>query len=60
MANIDDDVGLAAYLLDECGVSLVPGSAFGLSGYIRLSFATDLNTLDGALDRLESVLGVDS
>ncbi len=55
--GINDDVELAAYLLDESGVAMVPGSAFGNPGYLRLSYATDMDTLDSALDRLEKVLG---
>ncbi len=56
--NINNDIELASFFLNECGVALVPGSAFGLEGYVRLSFATDLDTLDRALDRLEKALGV--
>ncbi len=52
----DDDVALAERLLEEAGVALVPGSAFGAPGYLRLSFATDLQTLREALARLERVL----
>ena len=58
-SNIGDDVELASFFLNECGVALVPGSAFGLPGHVRLSFATDLDTLDSALDRLEKALGVE-
>ena len=39
---------LAEYLLDKAGVALVPGSAFGAPGYMRLSFATGMETLKGA------------
>lgn len=56
---LKDDLDLASYFLNECGVAMVPGSAFGLPGHIRLSFATSLETLDLALDRLEQALGVD-
>jgi aspartate aminotransferase len=33
-------------------VALVPGSAFGLPGHIRLSFATDMQSLEKALTRI--------
>ncbi|MCH3719462.1 aminotransferase class I/II-fold pyridoxal phosphate-dependent enzyme, partial [Campylobacter lari] len=36
---LDDDVALAAYLLDN-GVAVVPGSGFGMPGFLRLSYAT--------------------
>jgi aspartate aminotransferase len=52
-----DDVVLAANLMEDAGVALVPGTAFGAPGFLRLSFATDMNTLNGALDRLEKVFG---
>jgi aspartate aminotransferase len=35
----------------------VPGSAFGAPGYMRLSFATSLDNLKQAMDRLEGLLG---
>lgn len=58
--GVNDDVELGSYLLDEAEVALVPGSAFGLAGHLRLSYATSLEVLDQALDRLESVIGVNA
>ncbi|GBQ71464.1 aspartate aminotransferase [Ameyamaea chiangmaiensis NBRC 103196] len=46
----DEDVALA--LLEEQGVSTVHGAAFGLSPYLRLSCATDDDTLSRACDRI--------
>jgi aspartate aminotransferase len=54
--GVDDDVSLAEYLLNEAGVALVPGSAFGAPGYARLSFATSMEVLRDAISRLEKVL----
>jgi aspartate aminotransferase len=54
--GIADDVELAEYLLDKAGVALVPGTAFGAPGYLRLSFATSMQTLEVALDRLTKAL----
>ena len=48
----NSDLDLAEALL-EAGVAMVPGSAFGAPGHMRLSFATSLEALDKALDRLE-------
>ena len=53
--SLADDVELADYLLEQAGVALVPGSAFGSPGYMRLSFATSMEKLDDALDRLEKI-----
>jgi aspartate aminotransferase len=52
-----NDVELAEHLLDKVGVALVPGSAFGAEGHLRLSYATSMQNLDTAVDRLETILG---
>lgn len=60
IANVPDvknDVDMAEYILQGTGVALVPGSAFGAEGYLRLSFATSMEVLDNALDRIERLLG---
>ncbi|OGT54356.1 MAG: aspartate aminotransferase [Gammaproteobacteria bacterium RIFCSPHIGHO2_12_FULL_41_15] len=48
-----NDIAFAEALLHDVGVAMVPGSAFGTPGCIRLSFATSMNLLREALDRLE-------
>lgn len=55
--GLADDTALSELLLNEAEVALVPGSAFGAPGYIRLSFATDLDTLKEAIGRITRVLG---
>ena len=50
--GVEDDVELAEFILDHAGVALVPGSAFGCPGYMRLSFATSMENLEEALNRL--------
>jgi aspartate aminotransferase len=54
--GVDDDAKLAEYLLDKVGVAVVPGSAFGAPGYVRLSFATSLKVLEDAIRRLQTAL----
>lgn len=49
------DIALSEYLLERGGVAVVPGSAFGSEGYIRLSFATSMANLENALDRIAKV-----
>ncbi len=46
------DVALSEYLLEQAGVAIVPGSAFGSEGYIRLSFATSMENLKTAITRI--------
>jgi len=53
--GLHSDVDLAEFLINEAGVALVPGSAFGAPGHLRLSFATDLETLREATRRLKNV-----
>jgi aspartate aminotransferase len=43
-------------LLEEAHVALVTGDAFGAPGYVRLSFATNIDTLTAGLDRLDAFL----
>ncbi|MDT8364404.1 MAG: pyridoxal phosphate-dependent aminotransferase [Nitrosomonas sp.] len=50
------DVAFSAYLLKNAGVAVVPGSAFGSEGYIRLSFATSMENLRAAVERISILL----
>jgi aspartate aminotransferase len=50
------DQALCEYLLDKAGVALVPGSAFGADGFVRLSFATSIENLKIALGRITLAL----
>ena len=50
-----NDLALTAYLLDH-GVAVVPGSAFGAEGCIRLSFATSMANLQAAVERIAKAL----
>ena len=54
--GVKNDLELAEYLIEQAGVALVPGTAFGLAGHVRLSIATSMDNLRNALDRLEKVL----
>ncbi len=54
--GINNDLDLAAYLLEDAEVAIVPGSAFGLEGYFRMSYATSMDNLVEALDRIEKAL----
>ncbi|EXJ16004.1 pyridoxal phosphate-dependent aminotransferase [Imhoffiella purpurea] len=50
--GIKNDLELAEYLIEKAGVALVPGSAFGLAGHVRISIATSRENLEQALDRI--------
>ena len=53
--DVKNDVELAEKLLSDVGVALVPGSAFGLPGHLRLSFATSMENIEKALTRINSI-----
>lgn len=50
--GIKNDIEFAAQLLEEQGLALVPGSAFGIEGCVRISFAASQENLEKAMDRL--------
>ena len=52
--EITGSVSLCTYLLEAHDVALVPGEAFGSDAGVRLSYATDLDTLMRACDRIEA------
>lgn len=52
-----DDLELSDRLLKEALVALVPGSAFGTPGHVRLSFATSDRVLQESVARLRKVAG---
>ena len=51
-----DSMAMADYLLEEAGVAVVPGAAFGAEGHIRLSFACSRATLAEGLERIAAAL----
>jgi len=53
--GIASDTELTELLLNEASVAVVPGSAFGAAGYLRLSFACSLETLKEAVRRIKRV-----
>ena len=55
-SDLSDDNDLAMKLLNEAKVAVVPGSAFGMSGHVRLSIAVDMKSLEQAMTRIRSVL----
>ncbi|MDG2159672.1 MAG: pyridoxal phosphate-dependent aminotransferase [Gammaproteobacteria bacterium] len=54
--TMDSDRDLALHLLNVAKVAVVPGSAFGTDGHIRISIAIDINTLKEAMKRLSDAL----
>lgn len=50
---INNDTEFATYLLESQGVAVVPGVAFGLSPYFRISYATSTEALTEACKRIQ-------
>jgi aspartate aminotransferase len=50
--GLRDDIALSELLLDKAHVAVVPGTEFGAPGYIRLSYATDIDSLRVAIERI--------
>ncbi len=55
-SGMKDDVELADYLLNEAEIAVIPGSAFGAPGYLRLSYATSMEKLQEAMQRMLTAL----
>ena len=53
---VNNDIELADFLLSKAGVALVPGSAFGAEGYMRISYATSMEMLEQALTRIAEAI----
>ncbi len=54
--NINNDLEFADYLIEKAGVALVPGSAFGGDGHIRISIATSMQNLEKAMARIKQAI----
>lgn len=53
---IANDLDFVLYLLDSVGVAALQGAAYGLSPYFRISFATSMEVLEDACNRIESAV----
>lgn len=51
--GLSSDVDVVERLLNEADVACVPGSAFGATGYLRLSFACSMQRLEDAVNRIK-------
>jgi len=51
-----DDIEFSSYLIDQANVAVIPGSAFGAEGCIRISYATSMESLKESISRIKSSL----
>jgi aspartate aminotransferase len=54
MDGVSDDLALSERLIETGGVAVVPGSAFGAPGHVRLSIATSMALLEKAMMRIQT------
>ena len=54
--HVSNDVEFSARVLDKAGVAIVPGSAFGTEGHVRLSYAPSMENLEKAMQRMGDLL----
>ena len=54
--TIDNDGALCEYLIEAARVAVVPGSAFGAPGYVRLSYATSMKNVEEGVRRMAEAL----
>ena len=54
--KVNNSADFCQVALESAHVNLVPGSAFGAEGYVRLSFAASREQLNGGLDHLQQLL----
>ena len=52
--KLKNDKEFVEKLLEKSEVAVVQGSAFGLDGYFRISYATSMENLRKAMDRIKS------
>ncbi len=54
--GINNDLDFAEYLIEKAGVAIVPGSAFGCPGHMRISIATSMENLENALIKIKAAV----
>ena len=54
--GVNNDLDFSEFLIEQAGVALVPGSAFGAPSYIRISIATSMENLQNALLKIKQAV----
>lgn len=55
--ELKSDLDFVHYLLDAVGVAVLDGTAYGCPGYIRISFATDMDTIRHGCEQIALACG---
>jgi aspartate aminotransferase len=54
--GVSDSTALCSWMLEESGVAMVPGAAFGDDRFVRVSFATSDELMESAIRRVAAVV----
>ena len=54
--HVNNDIEFTEYLLNQAEIAVIPGSAFGAPGYIRISYATSMEKIKEAMKRMQKAL----
>ena len=54
--GFSDDVEFSSFLIEKANVAVIPGSAFGANGFIRVSYATSMELLEESISRIRNSL----
>lgn len=54
--GITNDLQFSEYLLDKVGLAVIPGSAFGAPGHIRLCYTTSMQDIKTAVERMKTAI----
>ena len=54
--GVENDLDFAEYMIEKAGVAIVPGSAFGCEGHMRISIATSMENLENALAKIKTAI----
>ena len=54
--KINNDIEFTEFLLNEAEIAVIPGSAFGAPGYIRISYATSMEKIKEAMKRMRTAI----
>jgi aspartate aminotransferase len=55
--KLENDIDFAGYLLEEARCAVVPGTAFGAPGYVRISYAASNEMIREGLSRIGAAVG---
>ena len=56
--SVNNSIEFSDFLLDEAKVAVVPGIAFGMENYLRISYATSMENIEEGMNRIEQAVSM--